>query len=285
MSDSHPTSITEDWWDGRKPDSFFPYVYYQGDDSREGFLNRIQLSQSARTVRECDLVAEEFRDFDPSHTPSTFRVLDCPCGEGRHSIELARRGYEVVGADLCPKAVKAAREALARESEDVRRRCSFVEADMRSLKNVGDSFSAVINMFFSFGFFSADGNQATLRCFHTALASHGLLLIHTDVNRHLIDSAQYGDRSIRTLPDGSKLTILEHWNELTNRLEGSWTIAAPSGSSRSASYSVRIFTSTELQAKLAASGFNYLGEKALPIFTQKLPVHQSQELFYLAMKP
>ena len=28
------------------------------------------------------------------------RILDVGCGNGRHTLELARRGYEVVGTDL-----------------------------------------------------------------------------------------------------------------------------------------------------------------------------------------
>jgi cyclopropane fatty-acyl-phospholipid synthase-like methyltransferase len=38
------------------------------------------------------------------------RILDLPCGQGRHSIELARRGYEVTGVDLSPYLLDIARE-------------------------------------------------------------------------------------------------------------------------------------------------------------------------------
>jgi len=283
MSNSFPI-IPDDWWDGRQPESFFPYVYYDGDDSHEGYLNRVALAQSARTIRECDFVVDEFANHSPSHFPSTFRVLDCPCGQGRHSIELARRGYHVLGADLCPVAIASARVALGREGKEVQERCSFVEDDMRSLHKVGNDYAAVINMFFSFGFFSAHGNTATLKAFHSVLAPQGFLLIHTDVNRYLIDAGQYSDRKIRTLSDGSRLVVEEHWNSLTNRLEGSWTITSPSGATKSAPYSVRIYRSTELQGEIAACGFDFLAEKTVPIFGQKLPIHKSQELLYVAMK-
>jgi len=283
MSNLHPM-ITEDWWDGRRPESFFPYVYYEGDDSHEGYLNRVTLAQSARTIRECDFVVDEFANQTPGHFPSKFRVLDCPCGQGRHSIELARRGYQVLGVDLCPVAIASARAALGGEPKEVQKRCSFVEDDMRSLQKVGNNYAAVINMFTSFGFFSTDGNQATLKAFYSILAAQGLLLIHTDVNRHLIDAGQYGDRTIRTLSDGSRLVVEEHWNSLTDRLEGSWTITSPCGATKSAPYSMRIYKSTELQSNLGSCGFDCLAEKAVPVFGQKLPVHKSQELLYLAMK-
>ena len=276
--------ISEDWWDSRRPESFFPYVYYEGDDSHEGYLNRVALAQTARTVRECDFVLDEFSAHSPDHIPSKFRILDCPCGQGRHSIELARRGYHVVGADLCPSAIASARTALRREPKEIQDRCSFIEDDMRSLQKVGNDYAAVINMFFSFGFFSTDGNAATLKAFHSVLASPGLLLIHTDVNRYLIDAGRYSDPKIRTLTDGSRLVVEERWNSSTNRLEGSWTITSPSGATKSASYSVRIYKSIELQSMLGACGFDFLGEKPIPVFSQQLPILKSQELLYLAMK-
>jgi len=58
------------------------------------------------------------------------RVLDLPCGHGRHSIELARRGLRVVGVDLNDAPLDMARDA-AREAGvqlDLRR------MDMRAIE-------------------------------------------------------------------------------------------------------------------------------------------------------
>jgi len=38
------------------------------------------------------------------------RVIDVACGTGMHAIELARRGYEVVGVDLSAPMIERARE-------------------------------------------------------------------------------------------------------------------------------------------------------------------------------
>lgn len=43
------------------------------------------------------------------------RVLDAACGTGWHALALARRGFEVVGADLSPGMIGRARDNAARE--------------------------------------------------------------------------------------------------------------------------------------------------------------------------
>jgi SAM-dependent methyltransferase len=58
------------------------------------------------------------------------RVLDVGCGPGRHALELARRGLEVVGVDLSPEFVRLARDAAAREGLAG---ASFVHSDVRDL--------------------------------------------------------------------------------------------------------------------------------------------------------
>lgn len=40
------------------------------------------------------------------------RILDLACGFGRHSLEFARRGYEVTGVDITPAYIRyAAKQA------------------------------------------------------------------------------------------------------------------------------------------------------------------------------
>ena len=46
------------------------------------------------TVKEADFLVEEL------NLPPRSRILDIGCGTGRHSIELARRGYQVTGVDI-----------------------------------------------------------------------------------------------------------------------------------------------------------------------------------------
>ena len=47
MSTQPAEPIDEEWYDGRKPGSFFDRVYFTGDDSNEGHLNRVPLPRLA----------------------------------------------------------------------------------------------------------------------------------------------------------------------------------------------------------------------------------------------
>ncbi len=69
------------------------------------------------------------------------RVLDVACGPGLYSLELARRGFEVVGIDINPAAIEFAR--VSAEKQGLEARCRFFEADIRRPLDVGDGFDSV----------------------------------------------------------------------------------------------------------------------------------------------
>src|SRR5690606_25431523 len=85
------------------------------------------------------------------------RILDCGCGEGRHALELARRGYGVTGLDISGEFIARARARAEAESLAV----NFEQGDMRLLDEVAH-YDAVIFMDVAFGIFDDVGNQAVL---------------------------------------------------------------------------------------------------------------------------
>jgi 2-polyprenyl-3-methyl-5-hydroxy-6-metoxy-1,4-benzoquinol methylase len=66
-------------------------------------------SFTQNTLAEADFIIQEF------NLPKGSRILDMGCGTGRHSVELARRGYVMTGVDISSgmlaEAEKAAGEA------------------------------------------------------------------------------------------------------------------------------------------------------------------------------
>lgn len=71
-------------------------------------------------------------------------ALDLGCGSGRWSIELARRGWQVVGVDVVAKAIRRARRRAQDDGVDV----TFIEGDATALHDagIGTSFSFVLDM-------------------------------------------------------------------------------------------------------------------------------------------
>jgi ubiquinone/menaquinone biosynthesis C-methylase UbiE len=75
------------------------------------------------TIGEVDFIEQEI-NFDKSQ-----RILDIGCGTGRHAIELARRGYQVVGVDLSESQLQRARE----KAEKAGVKIDFMQKDARQL--------------------------------------------------------------------------------------------------------------------------------------------------------
>src|SRR5690625_5115337 len=81
---------------------------------------------SNRNKEEARLLADLIEDEIPKQ--SYPEILDLGCGRGRHSIALARRGYQVTGIDLSKEVVGKAEE-IAEEAG--LRNVTFLTGDMR----------------------------------------------------------------------------------------------------------------------------------------------------------
>ena len=75
------------------------------------------------TIGECDFIAQEIK-FNKNT-----RILDLGCGTGRHSIELAKRGYDVVGVDLSESMLKRAKAKATEQQVPI----IFQKHDARNL--------------------------------------------------------------------------------------------------------------------------------------------------------
>jgi D-alanine-D-alanine ligase len=102
-------------------------------------------------------------------------TLDLCCGQGRHLLELARRGFtDLCGVDRSHYLVSRARR-LARERGFT---ASFREGDARKLRFPDDKFGFAYVAGNSFGYFeSAEDDIAVLAELRRVLSPHGQLLI------------------------------------------------------------------------------------------------------------
>lgn len=108
--------------------------------------------------------------------PAGARVLDCACGIGTQAIGLAMRGYEVVGADLSPKA--AARAVVEASARGVALRA--LASDMRALPFADGSFDVVLAADNALPhLLTSDDVLAALREMRRVLRPGGRLIIST----------------------------------------------------------------------------------------------------------
>ena len=181
-----------EWW--MEEYGFFGQFYIQGDDSVEGYLEGKRQALDERTQVEAEGVMRllQLREGDT--------LMDCPCGYGRHSIALRERGIDVYGYDLnLVHLSKAMRDAEAK-GLNVR----FTKQNMIDICDHG-CFDAVINMFYSFGFFERDeDNFRVLQNFYEALKPGGRFLMHTDVNMPRVMAGAYKFDEDRTLNSGGQ---------------------------------------------------------------------------------
>jgi 2-polyprenyl-3-methyl-5-hydroxy-6-metoxy-1,4-benzoquinol methylase len=75
------------------------------------------------TIGECDFIEKEL-NYNKS-----LKILDVGCGTGRHSIELSKRGYPVLGIDLSESQLAVAREKAVKENLKI----EFQKHDARNL--------------------------------------------------------------------------------------------------------------------------------------------------------
>ena len=101
------------------------------------------------------------------------RVLDVGCGPGRHSLALARRGFEVTGVDLSDDFIALAREAAAAEGLAVR----FEIVDVRELAFRGEFDAAVCLCQGGFGLLGGRDEPAAFDRIAAALRPGGRLAL------------------------------------------------------------------------------------------------------------
>ena len=142
------------------------------------------------------------------------RILDLACGTGRHSLELVRRGFSVVGSEISPELVAIAnKEASAQGLE-----ATFLEGDLREL-NFEDEFDIVLNLNDgAVGYFETDEeNHRTFEVISRALKPGGRNLIQ--VPNALYARARLPQRS--WIPSENMVELVEHrWNKKDRYMEG-----------------------------------------------------------------
>jgi SAM-dependent methyltransferase len=177
-------------------------------------------------------------------------IIDLGCGDGRHAIELAGRGYQITGYDLSlPLLIRAADDAQRRDL-----RVNFIHGDFREL-SFQEQFDAAYCVSTSFGYFDDESNRKVINAVNAALRAGGRFLLDV-VNR---------DYVIRDLPariwwEGSGCVVLEEvdFNYFTSRLSSKRSVVFEDGRHLEQEISVRCYSLHELGKILHHAGFRVL---------------------------
>jgi D-alanine-D-alanine ligase len=126
--------------------------YLQPDWWRRIF-NSMYLKTDADVVEDKQITQGEIDLFtDILGLEKNMAILDLACGQGRHSLELARRGFRHVdGLDRSHYLIRKAKNINTTERLDT----SFREGDARKLPYPTDTFDVVMMLGNSFGYFES----------------------------------------------------------------------------------------------------------------------------------
>ena len=108
-------------------------------------------------------------------TPSGASLLDIPCGGGRHSVELARRGYRMTGIDLSADFLSLARAGAGDGQVEV----DFRHGDMRNPNVDAGAFDGAFCFGNSFPYLDRPGASTFLAALSRAIRPGGRLVIDT----------------------------------------------------------------------------------------------------------
>jgi len=176
------------------------------------------------------------------------KILDLCCGYGRHSIEFAQRGFKVTGYDLSDFFIEKAKK----DAVDLGVEIEFVRGDMRKLP-FDKEFDAVVNIFTSFGFFDKESDDFKVtKGVSRALKKGGLFLLDLKNREYLIRNFQR--RRWRQQED---FIMLEDnfFDLFTSRWELTRTLIFENGRKKENSFSLRMYSFTEILSLLKKSGF------------------------------
>jgi SAM-dependent methyltransferase len=194
------------------------------------------------TAAEVDLLVDAV-ELEPGA-----RVLDLACGHGRHSVELARRGFAVTGVDLSAPSLELAAARAAEAGVAVR----FERSDMRRISYEA-GFDAVINMFTAFGYFEEAENRLVMERVAAALVPGGAFLM--EVGNPVAVFSRFEARGWHALSDGTVMLEERVYDAPRGRFETCWTFVS-GGERRERRFSHRAYTAPELAAMTEAAGLD-----------------------------
>jgi SAM-dependent methyltransferase len=202
------------------------------------------------------------------------QVLDVGCGYGRHAMELAARGYHVVGLD-------SSLPLLLRGADEAQRRgltINFVHGDMRDMA-FDAQFDGAYCLFSTFGYFDDETNKKTAQNICRALKP-GARCVFEVLNRDYI----IAELPLRVWWEGDGCVVLEEvdFNYFSSRLISSRSVVFDDGRQLEQEISIRSFGLHELGKLLHSAGFRVVEVSGNMITKGRFFGAQSRDIVVIA---
>jgi ubiquinone/menaquinone biosynthesis C-methylase UbiE len=175
-------------------------------------------------------------------------VLDLCCGPGRHSVALAKRGFQVTAVDRTRFLLNKAR----RHARSARAKIEFVHSDMREFVRPG-AYRLVLNLWTSFGYFDKkDDDRRALRNMFVSLQPRGVCVIDVFGKERLAKIMQASHATRHA--DGSLMVELHEIFDDWTRIRNEW-ILIKRNKVRSFKFHHTLYSGQELKDLLRQAGF------------------------------
>lgn len=210
----------------------------------EDYLRTLPFLTPQATQAEALFVA------DALGTEPGARLLDVGCGYGRHAMELAARGYQIVALDLSlPLLLRGADEAQRRGLT-----INFIHGDMRDLA-FESQFDGIYCLFSTFGYFDEDTNRKTIEGMARAMKPGARLVLDVLNRDYLI-----GELPTRVWWEGDGCVVLEEvdFNYFSSRVHSNRSIVFDDGRQIEQEISIRAYSLHELGKLLHAAGLRVI---------------------------
>ncbi len=230
-----------------------PEKYVPSDWWRKIF-NSIYLKTDGDVVDDIEITRMEIDIFQEIlQLKGDEKILDLCCGHGRHSLELARRGFKFVeGLDRSHYLIQKAKNQAKKENLPVK----FREGDARKLPYAPDTFDVVMILGNSFGYFeTVEDDMRVLKEVFRVLKPYGKILIDVADGEYLknnfkkqtwewIDKKHFVCRERTLSSDGTRLIS----REIVTHTE--------KGVIADQFYAERLYTKKDLEELLTKAGFS-----------------------------
>ncbi len=234
----------------------------------EDYLRTLPFLTPQATQAEATMVIESL-GLQPGAS-----VLDLGCGYGRHAMELAARGLNVVGVDLSlPMLLRGADEAQRRGLD-----INFMHADMREI-DFDAQFDGAYCLFSTFGFFDDETNKKTASLVAKGLKPGAKLMLEV-LNRDYV----IGDLPNRVWWEGDGCVVLEEveFNYFSSRVQSKRSVVFDDGRQVEQEISLRVYSLHEIGKLLHAAGLRVVEVSGSMATKGRFLGNRSREIIVIA---